>query len=483
MKTVNFLGKRYVKSIQFGNKTINTDKNGRVFLPTYQKKKAFRYISAIDVLNHNLPPKSLKASIVFVGPTTLGLNWFDKAHERDRLLSDVEIQATTLEAILNKELLYTPYWSKSLSIALILFLGITLGLLLPFLSITASVLLGFFLQILLIVINSTTFLKFGIVLSLAIPMFMGALLIIFGTLFAFLFERQRKTYLKNAFAQYVPPDYLDILLEHPDDYGFEGQSAELTVLFADIRNFTSISEDLSASKVKKMLNKFFTPMTRVILKHGGTIDKYVGDMIMAFWGAPIENASHAEAAIKASLDMLAKTKSLQKKFRALGLPEIELGIGLNTGLMNVGDMGSEFRRSYTVIGDAVNLGSRLQSATAYYGIRLLVGSATRANQTKFIFRLVDKVKFKGKHEAEEIYEVVCHKAACTPKITEELEAHQEALTVYFAKDWNKAQILFQALAQKYPAQKVYQLFVARIIQFKEHSPEADWDGAYTLNEK
>ncbi len=481
--TVNWLGSQHIVSIQFGDKKIPTDGSASIWIPGYKSDVNIRHISAVDVLNGKVNKGALKSAIVFLGSTISGLQDLDNMQHVMAPLSNIEVQATTLDAILNQKSLYTPYWSKTFEVIAVLCVGTITGLVFSFFNVGMAILAAFLLQLTLLVINVSFFLKYGIVFSLAVPLLLGALVIVISSALAFLFERGRKAYLRQAFAQYVPPEYLKLLMDNPDAYGFEGKSAELTVLFADIHHFTTISEHLSASDVKKMLNKFFTPMTQVILRHGGTVDKYVGDMIMAFWGAPIENALHAEAAINASLEMLDKTAALQESFREAKLPEITLGIGLNTGLMNVGDMGSKFRRAYTVIGDAVNLASRLQSATTYYDIRLLVGHATQANQTQFIFRLVDMVKFKGKHDAEKIYQVICRKTDLTAELSNELVAHEKALAAYFVKDFALAFTLFEALTMRYPNTKLYAVFLARIAQFKQHPPSPDWDGVYVFNEK
>jgi adenylate cyclase len=482
LNTLDIGNFEYLKSIQFGDIKIQTDKNGQIWIPFHKKGNAFKYFSASDVLHSRIKPNELDKAIVFVGSTVSGFTWLNKT-PFNTLISNVEVQAILLGAILEGKFLYTPYWEKAFMAGIIILMGVFLAVILPFLSTTSSIILVFALQCLSFATNAILFFGFGIVISFSLPLFMGVILIVVNVISGFIFESSRKAYLRKSFAQYVPPDYLRLLLENPKAYSFAGKSAELTVLFADIRHFTTISENLDASGVKKLLNKFFTPMTSIILNHGGTIDKYVGDMIMAFWGAPIENTRHVEAAIDASLDMLAKTKSLEKVFHAHGLPEVELGIGLNSGQMNVGDMGSKFRRSYTVIGDAVNLGSRLQGATAFYGVKLLVGSATRLNQAKFIFRQIDKVKFKGKHEAVDIYEVVCRKSDATAELMQEIEEHAKALDAYFSKDWSRALKLFKRLVNTYPRTKVYVLFLERIEGFQKSAPLSSWDGAYEFKEK
>jgi adenylate cyclase len=312
---------------------------------------------------------------------------------------------------------------------------------------------------------------------------MSATMIIIFILSAYQFESRKKNYLRDAFSQYVPPEYLKLLLNNPDAYGLDGRTLELTVLFADIRDFTRLSEPLDAAGVKKILNTFLTPMTKTILRNKGTIDKYFGDMVMAFWGAPIENLRHNEWALNAAIAMIEKTISLKPIFRLHNLPEIDIGIGLNSGLMNVGDMGSEFRRSYTVIGDAVNLGARLQSATKYYGVKIIAGRATVINQTKFIYRLIDKCLVKGKSEIIEVFEVICRTSALTQELALELKEHSNALNAYFAKDFDLALKLFQALSNTYPDSCLYKVFLNRILDFKKNKPEPDWNGAFELKDK
>ena len=224
-------------------------------------------------------------------------------------------------------------------------------------------------------------------------------------------------------------------------------------------------------------------MTEIILNHGGTIDKYVGDMIMAFWGAPIKNIRHREAAIEAALDMLAKAEELKDDFLAAGFPEINIGIGINSGVMNVGDMGSEFRRAYTVLGDPVNVASRLEGSTKYYGVKLLVGAATRADQTKFVFRLIDRVKVKGKQVAIDVYEVICRMVDASPELLKEIKAHEEAMNAYFLADFALARTLFTSLEKHHPDAYIYKLFLERINYYEKNPPGDEWDGAYERTDK
>lgn len=472
----------YTRFIKFGKQKIKTGADSKIWVPSHMKNIMFKTVSARDILDNKFESNLFKNKIVFIGATGFGLVSFDRVFS-NFVLPNIYVQAVVLSCILKGAFLYTPYWGKLAAAVIILLIGFIFSFLLPKLRTGSSILFALLLEIIVVASNMVLFFRTGIVLPYIPPVILGLILILSNAIFGFLFETQKKRSLRKSFAQYVPPEYLNLLLENPDAYGLEGKSAKLTVLFADIHNFTGISENLDASGVKKLLNQFLTPMTSLILQHGGTIDKYVGDMIMAFWGAPIENANHAEAAIETALEMLDKTEALKRLFRAQKLPEVDLGIALNSGLMNVGDMGSEFRRSYTVIGDAVNLGSRLQSATSYYGLKLLVGPNTIVGQTKFVIRLIDKVILKGKKEIVEVYEVICKKSKANPKLMQEIEIHKKALDAYFARDWKLAESLFQALILSNPTSTLYNIFMSRVKKFQKKEPPLDWNGAYEFKEK
>jgi adenylate cyclase len=253
----------------------------------------------------------------------------------------------------------------------------------------------------------------------------------------------------------------------------------MTVLFADIRNFTTISEPLTAAQLKEMLNEFFTPMTEIIFKFHGTIDKYVGDMIMAFWSAPLKDKYHARHAISAALDMQLAVEKLKPVFKEKGWAEVNIGIGLNSGLMSVGDMGSKFRRNYTVLGDAVNLASRIEGLTKYYGAKLMVTENTQANQKNFIFRKADRVRVKGKKMGVEIYEVLGRTKELTPEFKKELDLYHSALEDYFNQRWENARAILTELHQAHPDVKLYSLYLHRIDEFEKTPPPSDWDGIYT----
>jgi adenylate cyclase len=231
------------------------------------------------------------------------------------------------------------------------------------------------------------------------------------------------------------------------------------------------------------MNALLTPMTRVIHKNRGTIDKYMGDAIMAFWGAPLQDLEHSHHAVYAAFDMMKELNIMQQEFRAKGWPEINIGIGINTGMMNVGNMGSEFRVAYTVMGDAVNLGSRLEGLTKAYGVNIIVSETTRARVKEYVFRELDLVRVKGKNEPVAIYEPLGHKNDIGKDVTSELTRYKQALMAFRKQFWDKAETEFFNLSRSYPNSVLYQEYLNRIATYRKNPPGDDWDGVYTHTSK
>ena len=256
------------------------------------------------------------------------------------------------------------------------------------------------------------------------------------------------------------------------------------MLFADVRDFTSISENLSPNALAELINAYLTAMSEVIRDgHHGTLDKYIGDAVMAFWGAPVSDAQHAHNATAAALAMQKAAQALNRDFQAKGWPTLHIGIGLNSGLMRVGDMGSKIRRAYTVMGDAVNLGSRLEGLTKIYGVGILIGENTRALLTDWTCREVDSVRVKGKDQAIAIYEPLGKTAEIGPALVLELMHWKQALAAYRAQNWDAAASLLGQLTLAYPEQRLYNLFAQRVDIFSVQPPVPDWDGASNFDSK
>jgi len=465
-----------------GFASIPTDADGQMIVPYAGPQGSFPYVSASTVLAGSVPVGQMEGAIVLVGTTAPGL--FDlRATPVQAVYPGVEIHANLIDAILAKRFLVQPAWAQGADFVVMVVAGLALALALPFLAPLWQMLWTLVMGGGLVLVN-LFFWRQGLVLSLAMPLILISLLATWNLAYGFLVESRSRRQLKGMFGQYVPPQIVQEMSENPQKYSFDGETRELSVLFADIRGFTSLSESLSAGELKKLLNRFFTPMTRIIFETRGTIDKYVGDMIMAFWGAPVADAQHAVQAIEAALRMLTETERLSREFVAEGLPRIAIGIGINTGPMNVGDMGSEFRRAYTVLGDAVNLGSRLEGTTKYYGVGLVVGETTRgAAGEGFIFRELDLVRVKGKAKAIRVYEPVCRNSEADDALLRELSDYEQVLADFRARRWEEARVGFSRLRDGAPDRRLYGIYLERIEALAADDPGEGWDGVYERKEK
>lgn len=471
-----------VEKIVLGGSTIRTDGLGFALVPYRGPAGSFPYVSATDVLDNDFDPTLLDGAIVLIGSTAVGLGDL-VATPVENIYPGVEIHATMISAILDDYFPTEPAWADGANLSTTLGVGILLSLLLPLLSpawlLTTSIVVAGG----MIWGNFWLWQEKGLALALAWPLLLILSLAVLNITYGFLRENHKRTQLKNVFGQYVPPQLVEVMSYDPKAYSFEGESREMTVLFADIRGFTTLSESLSPSDLRKLLNRYFTHMTEIIFQHQGTIDKYVGDMIMAFWGAPLNDPHHAKHAIDAALEMLTKTEALKPQLLAEGYPEINIGIGLNTGMMNVGDMGSSYRRAYTVLGDNVNLASRIEGLTKYYDVGLVVGERTREAAGDFLFRQLDRVKVKGKSSGVIVYQPICRRSDAKPELITELERHQQALAAYYERNWEQATVIFNELHATHPQIQIYALYLERISHLKQRNPGPEWDGVYERREK
>jgi adenylate cyclase len=461
---------------------IPTDGEGQVIVPFKGRSPRFLYLSATDVLNGRVDASAMEGSVVLVGTTAEGLKDL-RATPVQAVYPGVEVHATTISALFGSGFPVRPAWALGADVAVLALSGIAAIVLFARLGLLWSIFAALLLLGAVAGLNFWLWSAKQLVLSLAAPVLSLLAIILVYLGFRFLEEARSRRGLKEAFGQYVPATLVEEMFHDPDkDFGFEGESREMSVLFSDIRGFTTLSEKLDPQGLKQFLNAYFTPITEIIFRKQGTIDKYVGDMVMAFWGAPLRDHAHAQNAVETALAMLDAMPKMREDFGARGWPEVDIGIGINTGPMNVGDMGSSFRRAYTVIGDAVNLGSRLESLTKYYGVRLLVSDSTRAAVTGVTFRRLDRVQVKGKSEPIEIHEAVCLSSQLEATLAAELEAHEAALDAYFAGDWDAAAHRFSALASAFPERLVYGVFVERVAELRQ-TQAPGWDGVYAHTAK
>jgi adenylate cyclase len=309
------------------------------------------------------------------------------------------------------------------------------------------------------------------------------LLYLFNASYGFLVESNNKRALTKRFGQYVPPELVEEMARNPKQYSLEGERKEMTVLFSDVRGFTKISESMEPGELSQLMNELLTTITRVIQQHRGTIDKYMGDAVMAFWGAPLNDPDHAAHAVAAALEIQHDMAELRERGVARGWPEIRVGVGLNTGIMNVGDMGSEFRMAYTVMGDAVNVGSRLEGLTKMYGVGIAVSEATAEDAPDFTYRELDRVRVQGRDTPLTIFEPFAARDSLSPKVEAELQEYQKSLEMYRAQEWATAESEFRKLADSSGGHPLYARYLAQISHYRENPPGEDWDGVVTHETK
>jgi adenylate cyclase len=322
--------------------------------------------------------------------------------------------------------------------------------------------------------NLLLWIKLNEVVPVAATLLMLAVLFGWNMLAGFMREERKIRRVSAMFGEYVPRERVAQMVESGERYSMVGESRTMTVLFCDVREFTALSENLPPRELSAMLNAYLTPMTEIIHAHHGTVDKYVGDAIMAFWGAPIDNPNHARDAVLAALAMQRRMSSLAQEFKKRGWPELVIGVGINTGAMNVGDMGSEFRKAYTVLGDAVNLASRLEGLTKEYGVAVIIGEDTRAAVPDIRCREIDRVRVKGRGNPVTIFEPL---PEAEEVIAGEIAAWDKALLQYRERRFADAAASLAALASAHPATRLYGYFAQRCATYAAMRPPADWDGA------
>jgi len=332
-------------------------------------------------------------------------------------------------------------------------------------------------------VDKHVFFNAGIVTTVLFPIFEVCASYVTLTFYKYFTEERKKRELKGTFEKYVSPAIVNEVLSDPEKIELGGRKMELTVMFSDVRGFTTISEKLDPRQLSDLLNSYLTPMTDLVFKNKGTLDKYMGDAIMAFWGAPIHFEDHAKHACRCALQMIEKLKVLQEEYRAKGLPEIDIGIGLNTGDMSVGNMGSETVRSYTVMGDSVNLGSRLEGINKEYHTRIIISEFTQKEvKDSFVTREVDWVRVKGKAQPVRIFELIAE-SSVAPETGQMLKHFETGFQLYHERRFQEAIAAFNDALKIKPDDGVSQLYVERCEDYLKEPPGENWDGVCTMTHK
>ena len=470
-----------IKHIKLRDTIIPLDSDGAAYIPYRGRNPMFRYISATDVIRGRLTPGELEGKIAFVGSSAQGL--FDLRNTPvNEVYPGVETHATMVSGYLDNSLKQRPRFELAIHAYTILLLGIPLALALVKLNPIYATATAAVVAVAYAAFNMYWWYA-GYILPLAMPLLMIGLLYILNMTYGFFIEARSKRQITGIFGTYVPKELVEEMAKDPGTYTTKGESRNMTVLFSDVRNFTSISEGLSPAELTKMMNAYLTAMTETIQRDRGTIDKYIGDAIMAFWGAPLKDEKHAEHALHSALAMQKVIKDIAPDFIKRGWPKLEIGVGLNCGEMTVGDMGSSFRRAYTVMGDAVNLASRLEGLTKEYGVGILVSENIVNTVPIVIYRELDRVRVKGKLEPISIYEPVGLKGDIANQLLDEIDQFHRALDKYREQRWDEAEALLVKLAQADPNRKVYQVYIERVTNLRLQPPGKNWDGVFTFTTK
>lgn len=466
-----------------GDKVIYTNSDGSISLNYKGPAKTFAHHSVYDILNHKIPKEELQGKIVLVGATEMGI--FDlRTTPVGEGYPGVEVHANVVENIIHDDYFNQSEEVHLLSILLILFVGLLMGILVPRMGalkgavFSLVLLLGYFYANLWFVYEQKTWASFVYIIVTILANWFAL------TLYRFLVEEKDKRFIKGAFQQYLSPDVIEQLVDDPNMLKLGGERKELTAFFSDVQGFSTISESLEPEELVELLNEYLTEMTDIIMRHGGTVDKFEGDAIIAFFGAPLPYEDHAARACLASLEMQAKLAEMRATWKEEGKHQLYQRIGLNTGSMVVGNMGSKTRMDYTMMGDAVNLAARLEGVNKQYKTFLMISEFTH-NQVKdqVEVRELDMIRVVGKKDPVRIYEVLCKKGELPENTVKAFKYYLKGLQLYRKKEWMEAAKYFAQTAKMVPNDGPSLTYIERCKMFKDSPPPENWDGVFQMTSK
>jgi len=471
-----------VEGIQMGKRFIPTDENGRMLINYAGPPKTFPHYSISDILERNTPKGTFKDKIVLVGATAVGL--YDLRNTPfSPVYPGLEVHATVIDNILKQNFLNKPAWAKVFDLLAIILLCVLTGFFVPRLSAVTGMLFALGLFIAHLIIARTLFVNSGIWFNIVYPL-LGLLIIYISlTVYHYITEERERKKIKGAFSYYVSSSVVNEVLKHPEQLKLGGDKKDLSVLFSDIRGFTTMSENLTPEELVHLLNEYLTVMTDVVFKYDGTLDKYIGDALMAIYGAPLEQQNHPASACHSALEMMQDLKKLNEKWLNEGKNPLDIGIGINTGDMMVGNMGSDQRFDYTVMGDAVNLGARLEGANKNYRTNILISEFTYERvKDEFVCMEVDIVRVKGKTLPVRVYQLLAHRQV--PEVVgQAISYFHDGVQLYKQQKWDKAIKTFELARDLHKDLHVAQIYIERCLDLKVSPPPPDWDGCYTMKTK
>jgi len=480
-----------VKSVGVRGLEVPTDRNGQLWVHFAGQDPSI-YVSAVDVIEGNVPLDKIDRKLVLIGTSAVGLNDI-KTTPVSSSMPGVEIHAQVLEAALTKSLLSEPIYAIALEFLAALLLGILVIIFAPALGPVTLVAVGALFATFLVGTSWYFYTQYRMLIDFTYPLLSTTAIYLTLIFSSFVREQAQRRQIRSAFGQYLSPALVEQLAQAPEKLVLGGEQREMTIMFSDVRGFTTISEAYKSDPqgLTKLMNRFLTPLTNAILARKGTIDKYMGDAIMAFWNAPIDDDEHQINACSAALDMLEKIDELNK-VREVEAKEgghtfipIKVGVGLNTGTCVVGNMGSDLRFDYSVLGDSVNLASRLEGQSKEYGFPIIVGSKTAlAAKEKFAILELDFIMVKGKKEPEVIYAIAGREdTALSGRFQRLRNLTIEMLACYRSRDWEGALAAIERGRTTDEARTLgplYDLYEARLRDYLQNPPPPEWNGAYQL---
>jgi len=484
-----------VQSVGVRGLAVPTDNRGRVWVHFNKIDRERSYVSAKDLLQGRLPPDRVRGRLVLVGTSAIGL--FDiKTTPVDAAMPGVEVHAQILESVLTKAQLAPVPDAIGAEIVIAVLLGLAIIVAAPALSPTVVVVLGAAMVAGLVGLSWYLFAMHSLLLDFTYPLMSSWLIYLVLTFVNYFREQRQRQQIRSAFGYYLSPHMVEQLARSPEKLVLGGEERRMTILFSDVRGFTTISEHFKDNPqgLTQLMNRFLTPLTNAIIERKGTIDKYIGDAIMAFWNAPIDDDEQETNACDAALAMQERAAALNTELKqeaeangSLYMP-LRIGIGLNTGPCVVGNMGSDFRFNYSVLGDTVNVASRLEARTKDYRLPLVIGSRTAERaQEKFTTMEIDLIQVKGKKEPEAVFTVLGRSALKDDPHCTELRALNADMLVAFRKqDWDGALALIErcrSAANGLDVAGLYDMYVERISTYRADPPPPDWDGVYEAESK
>jgi adenylate cyclase len=483
-----------VQSVAVPGLQLPTDQNGR-FWVHFNKHDPARYVSAKDVLQGRVPRDRVEGKLVLMGTSAVGLLDI-KTTPVSAAIPGVEIHAQILESALTKSSLTYPNYAVGVELLVAVFVGLMIIIVAPMLRASIIIALGAIVAAALIGTSWYLYSQYNLLIDFTYPLISSALVYLALVFMNYVKEQKQRQQIRAAFGYYLSPALVEQLARSPEKLVLGGEERRMTVLFSDVRGFTTISEHYKHDPqgLTRLMNQFLTPLTNAIIERKGTIDKYIGDAIMAFWNAPLDDPEQEINACEAALEMLARADRLNQQFKRDAeqnggkyMP-LNVGIGLNTGPCVVGNMGSDFRFNYSVLGDTVNVASRLEARTKDYRIPIVIGAQTEQQaKEKFATIEIDRIQVKGKSEPETVFTVLGHaELRQDPNFQDLRELTAGMLRSYREQDWTRALEAIERCrkaGEGFGIAALYDMYAERIEAFRRTPPPPDWNGVYEAESK